>query len=367
MTPELQSQPQSEPISVPVPEVQPGAAANELQTDQPDQPNTALNTDMIANNPQAESGIFGNLPEKLSSGLGNLFGNPSTAPTTPSKSSSNSSPSSSYSSSSSSSSSSGTSSGTSSNTSINSVKLQKQNEIDYLKAEIQQTSNRNKKIALTQKLQGLIFALQSSDSKSSSSESSRRSRRHKKHHRRTTSSNSNNRSSQYGGAGQSADASVARFVTFIEKYIDENPNDKRTILRNVLTIFKGGHFKKPDQSRIKTLCKNANSVGKEIQLQTNSNNPYLKTYHDNWLEMRHKYMKSVGSLVDILENRILFVNEKTQKMELRNISSKELADLETQTRILLAELYSNSHQHYVLGVNALHDYYHNLTAGVDVY
>ena len=364
LTPELQSQPQSqsqsEPTSVHVPEAQPGAAANELQTDQP---NTAVNPDMIANNPQAESGIFGNLPEKLSSGLGNLFGSSSTAPTAPSNASSSSSSSSSLSSSSSS----GTSSGTSSNTSINSVKLQKQNEIDYLKAEIQQTSNRNKKIALTQKLQGLIFALQSSNSKSSSSESSSRSRRHKKHRRRTTSSDSSNRSSQYGGAGQSADASVARFVTFIEKYIDENPNDKRTMLRNVLTIFKGGHFKKPDQSRIKTLCKNANSVGKEIQLHTNSNNPYLKTYHDNWLEMRHKYMKSVGSLVDILENRILFVNEKTQKMELRNISSKELADLETQTRILLAELYSNAHQHYVMGVNALHDYYHNLTAGVDVY
>ena len=109
------------------------------------------------------------------------------------------------------------------------------------------------------------------------------------------------------------------------------------------------------------------SVGKEIKLQTNTSNPYLKTYHDNWLEMRHKYMKSVGSLIDVMENKILFVNAKTQKMELRNISSRELADLETQTRVLLGELYSNAHQHYVLGVNALHDYYHNLTAGVNVY
>ena len=338
-------------------EAQPTATANELQQVQP---SLAPNNGIPAANQPAEPGIFGNLPEKLSTGFGNLFGGPSTAVTTPASGSPSSS---------SSSSSNSSSSSSSSSSSVDSVKLQKQYEIDDLKDEINHESNRDKKIALTQKLQDLIFDLQSqskSQSNNSSSESSSRSRRHKKkHRRRTTSSNSSNSSSQYGGADETADASVARFITFMEKYIDENHNDKRTMLRNVLTLFKGGHFKKPDQSRIKTLCKNADSVGKEIKLQTNANNPYLKTYHDNWLEMRHKYMKSVGSLVDVLENKILSVNEKTQKMELRNISSRELADLETQTRVLVTELYSNAHQHYVMGVNALHDYYHNLTAGVD--
>jgi hypothetical protein len=153
----------------------------------------------------------------------------------------------------------------------------------------------------------------------------------------------------------------------MEKYIHENPNDKRTILRNVLTLFKGGHFKKPETSRIKTLCKNADSVGKEITIKTTATNPYLKIYHDNWLEMRRKYMKSVAGLVDILERQILLVNTNTQKMEVRNLSSRELQDLETRTRTLLTELYSNAHQHYVLGVNALYDYYHNLTSGVSAY
>ena len=78
-------------------------------------------------------------------------------------------------------------------------------------------------------------------------------------------------------------------------------------------------------------------------------------------------MKSVGELVDILENRILMHNLKTQKMELRNLSSRELADLETRTRTNLAQLYSNAHTQYVQGVNSLYDYYHNLTSGVNVY
>lgn len=153
----------------------------------------------------------------------------------------------------------------------------------------------------------------------------------------------------------------------MEKYIHENPNDKRTIMRNVLTLFKGGHFKQPDTSRIKTLCKNADADGKEITLKTNPGNMYLKQYTDNWLEMRHKYMKSVGDLVDILENHILMTNIKTQKMEVRNISSRELADLETKTRSILANMYSTAHQHYIVGVNALYDYYHDITSGVPAY
>jgi hypothetical protein len=181
-----------------------------------------------------------------------------------------------------------------------------------------------------------------------------------------------NSSSQYGGdttiSGRlSADASIARFINFMEKYIHENPADKRTIMRNVLTLFKGGHFKKPDTTRIKKLCANANSEGKPITLQIDPNNQYLRTFNDNYLEMRHNYMVSVGELVDILENHILIQNPKTQKMDIRNLSSRELGDLETRTRTILAQLYSTAHTHYVQGVNSLYDYYHNLTSGVNIY
>ena len=187
----------------------------------------------------------------------------------------------------------------------------------------------------------------------------------------TTTDSTTNSGSQYGGdtsGGRlSTDASIARFINFMEKYIHENPADKRTIMRNVLTLFKGGHFKKPDTARIKKLCANANSEGKPITLQIDPNNQYLRDFNDNYLEMRHNYMVSVGELVDILENHILIQNPKTQKMDLRNLSSRELGELETRTRTILAQLYSTAHTHYVQGVNSLYDYYHNLTSGVNIY
>ena len=245
----------------------------------------------------------------------------------------------------------------------------------------------NKQVVLRQRIQKLIFELNSNDSSSgssrssdssgssrSSSRSNRHHRKHQKYHSSSSESSGSSRSSSrhrhYGGGNTgslSADASMARFITFMEKYIQESPNDKRTIMRNVLTMFKGGHFKQPDTTRVKTLCKNAGADGQEITLKTNANNTHLKKYDDNWLEMRHKYMKSVGDLVDILENHILMTNSKTQKLEVRNLNSRELIDLETKTRSALANLYSNAHQHYVIGVNALYDYYHDLTSGVPAY
>ena len=178
-------------------------------------------------------------------------------------------------------------------------------------------------------------------------------------------SSSNN---QYGGAGSlSVNASIQRFTNFIDKYLTENQTDKKTILRNVLTIFKSGHFKKPDNEKINKLCKNASAQGKEIKIKIDSNNQYLKIYKDNWTEMRHKYIKSVNDLVDILENHLLIQNPSTQKYDVRNISSQELLDLETKTRNILAQLYSDSHTHYVLGVNALYNYYHNLTSDIASY
>ena len=258
---------------------------------------------------------------------------------------------------------------------------QKQQEINNIADEI--TAKRAKGIdfndpaitGLTTKIQTLIGELdaESSSSNSSTDSSYRKWLSYKKRKYGSSSSSTNTTDSnynQYGGTSEkplSTDASITRFINFMEKYIHENPADKRTIMRNVLTLFKGGHFKKPDPSRIKTLCSNAKSEGKQITLQIDSNNKYLKAFNDNYLEMRHSYMKSVGELVDILENRILMHNLKTQKMELRNLSSRELADLETRTRTNLAQLYSNAHTQYVQGVNSLYDYYHNLTSGVNVY
>lgn len=236
-------------------------------------------------------------------------------------------------------------------------------------------------LKLEAKIQKLLAELKTSSSyNSSTDESYRKWLSYKRRYGNSSTSSSTytatNSSSQYGGETQqlpsnsgrlSTDASIARFINFMEKYIHENPADKRTIMRNVLTLFKGGHFKKPDTSRIKKLCSNAQSEGKPITLQIDPNNQYLKAFNDNYLEMRHSYMASVGELVDILENRILIQNPKTQKMELRNLSSRELGELETRTRTILAQLYSASHAYYIQGVNSLYDYYHNLTSGVAVY
>lgn len=347
-------------------------------------------------------GIFGNLSDKLSSGIDSLLSNNAQETTQPANQSSYKySPLSSSSNSSSSSQSSGTQSSSGSNSSSqssarynDSINVEKQLELAKLNAELNNEHDLNKKKVLKKRIEDLIHNLKSNNSSSysyghssssssgssgSSASSSSRSHRHKKSRRSSSSSRSNDRyttlsssssSRQYGGVSTgalSADASVSRFITFMEKYIQENPNDKRTIMRNVLTLFKGGHFKKPDSARIKTLCKNADADGKNITLKTNSNNIHLKKYNDNWLEMRHKYMKSVNELVDILENRILITNQKTQKLDVRNLSSRDLLDLETKTRSVLTELYSNAHQYYVIGVNALYDYYHNLTSGVPAY
>ena len=236
---------------------------------------------------------------------------------------------------------------------------------------------------LEAKIQTLLAELESSSSYNSSTDSSYRkwlAYKKRKYNNSsnngssstyTTTDSTTNSSSQYGGdtsGGRlSTDASIARFINFMEKYIHENPADKRTIMRNVLTLFKGGHFKKPDTARIKKLCANANSEGKPITLQIDPNNQYLRDFNDNYLEMRHSYMVSVGELVDILENHILIQNPKTQKMDLRNLSSRELGELETRARTILAQLYSTAHTHYVQGVNSLYDYYHNLTSGVNIY
>ncbi len=343
-------------------------------------------------------GIFGNLSEKLSSGIGSLLSNNAHETSQPANQSSYKySPLSSSSNlNSSSQSSSGTQSSYGSDSSSqssarynDSINVSKQLELAKLNAELNNEHDLNKKQILKKRIEDLLHDLQSNNSSSysygnssssgSSGSSSSRSHRHKKSRRsssssrssdRYTSSSSSSSSRQYGGVSPgalSADASVSRFITFMEKYIQENPNDKRTIMRNVLTLFKGGHFKKPDSARIKTLCKNADADGKNITLKTNTSNQHLKTYADNWLEMRHKYMKSVNELVDILENRILITNQKTQKLDVRNLSSRDLLDLETKTRSVLTELYSNAHQHYVIGVNALYDYYHDLTSGVPSY
>lgn len=268
---------------------------------------------------------------------------------------------------------------------------QKQAEINNLAAELNAKRAAGKQgndpeiINLTNKIQNLITELDmmSSSSNSSGDSSYKKWLAYKKRKYGTNSSSSSNKtatgssssihttdsSNQYGGETNSlsADASIVRFINFMEKYIHENPTDKRTIMRNVLTLFKSGHFKKPDPARIKKLCSNAKSEGKPINLQIDPNNQYLRAFNDNYLEMRHSYMKSVADLVNILENHILIQNPKTQKMDLRNLSSRTLGDLETQTRTILAQLYSTAHTHYVRGVNSLYDYYHNLTSGVNVY
>jgi hypothetical protein len=266
---------------------------------------------------------------------------------------------------------------------------QKKQEINNLAAEINAKRAAGKQgndpeiINLTNKIQNLITELDNESSSSSNISgysSYKKWLAYKKHKYGTNSSNKTENSSsssiyttestnQYGGKANllSDDASITRFINFMEKYIHENPTDKRTIMRNVLTLFKGGHFKKPDTARIKTLCSNAKSESNPITLQIDPNNQYLRAFNDNYLEMRHSYMKSVGELVAILENHILIQNPKTQKMDLRNLSSRELGDLETRTRIILAQLYSTAHTHYVQGVNSLYDYYHNLTSGVNIY
>ena len=325
-----------------------------------------------------KQGIFDVLTDKLSSGLNAILpepsppqqqqlGNQNGATNTTSSSSS-------YQNSSSRTSSSGN------YTYSDSERAQKQQEIDNLAAEINAKRIAGKSIndpeitSLTTKIQTLIGELdtESSSSNSSTDSSYRKwlSYKKRKYGSSSSSTNTTDSSNQYGGTAEkplSADASITRFINFMEKYIHENQADKRTIMRNVLTLFKGGHFKKPDPARIKTLCSNAKSEGKPITLQIDANNQYLKAFNDNYLEMRYSYMKSVGELIDILENRILMSNPKTQKMELRNLSGRELADLETRTRTILAQLYSNAHTQYVQGVNSLYDYYHNLTSGVNVY
>jgi hypothetical protein len=347
----------------------------------------ALATGTI-NNPKP--GIFKVLTDKLASGLDSILpgGQPATTESIDSTSSTYPS-----------------STSTASSTNINysdSEREEKQQEIDAIAAEINAkrlagaSVNDPAVAALTTKIQTLIGELDAeSSSSSSTTDSSYRkwlSYKKRKYGSSSSSTNTTDSSSyQYGGTGSasgnktianptnkqsngptinnelSADASIARFINFMERYIHESPADKKTIMRNVLTLFKGGHFKKPDTDRIKKLCSNAQSEGKPITLQIDPNNQYLIAFNDNYLEMRHSYMASVGELVDILENRILTQNPKTQKMELRNLSSRELGELETRTRTTLAQLYSASHAYYIQGVNSLYDYYHNLTSGVAVY
>lgn len=164
----------------------------------------------------------------------------------------------------------------------------------------------------------------------------------------------------------SVNASVERFINFVDKYLDEKPNEKNLIMRTVLTLFKGSHFARMSKNKLKQMCENAKSEGKPIQLAIDKNNKTLVEYQQNYLKMKNDYMNSVRLLTDILENKILQKNKDTQKYEIRDLSGKQLEELETQVRMELGILYSTSHEHYLRGLAILNEYYTNIAQQITV-
>jgi hypothetical protein len=165
--------------------------------------------------------------------------------------------------------------------------------------------------------------------------------------------------------------SINRFMKFYEEYSNltlEPVSDSNKLVKvneNFKLFLK--RFIQPSE-KIDALCRIGADENGIIKISKNrkefSNS--LKQFYNNYKTMKNNFISLSKKLISILRsksNTSLLLELKTTennktvyKYKINNINNSELIKLEQQTRLLLGELYSSSHNYYLEGINYLNLY-----------